>query len=86
MQFKRTPNVSIKDLNRSVHCMKRDVNIEQLCKNLPKIFKHFLNYSRNLAFNIKPNYVRWMRLFQKQQQRFRKCQDKKAIRGMNAKT
>lgn len=86
MQFKRTQSVSIKDLNRKVHCMKRDVNIDLLCKNLPNTLKDFLNYSRNLTFETKPNYVRWMRLFQKQQQNYRKSQVRNVIKKIHEKT
>lgn len=48
MKYKRTPNVTIKELNKRVHNMKKQTNLDDLCSGLPNTLKHFLSYARNL--------------------------------------
>lgn len=43
--------------------MKESMDLEELCQGLPEEFKIFLEYSKSLEFEEKPEYLKVRRMF-----------------------
>lgn len=50
--------------NERIFQMKRDLPVEELCRDLPEEFAIYINYCRKLQFEARPNYTYLQGLFQ----------------------
>lgn len=46
-----------------IHALKRDVDLEKLCKGIPKEFLSYMRYCRSLSFEEVPNYSSLRKMF-----------------------
>jgi uncharacterized glyoxalase superfamily metalloenzyme YdcJ len=58
-------NVPDKDKTKKVGEMKMKISTEELCKDLPKEFQLYMDYSKNLGFEELPDYNYLIELFKK---------------------
>jgi len=70
MEIKKEEGIGLQEINKKIYDIKMNIPVDELCQDLPTAIRDFLLYSRNLQFDTKPNYIRWIHLFKRQESRY----------------